>query len=231
MKGNARKTFEIIGPPGAGKSSLSRILNEKCSHIVAGISIWKLPRVLLTRSLIGSVPKLARVRLHRVGRSYDEEKQLVRLEALYRKLNSSDSAGRLGNAKAFFFDEGPVFAFSKLRVDRQGPDETTIGWEESFLDRWSDILDGVIFLDASNETLIERIRGRRKDHRIKFKDDAAIIEFLDRYRAAYYRVIRELKERGDLRAWKFSTDRIPLAEIGSGLIELADDHPAVRETH
>ena len=57
---------------------------------------------------------------------------------------------------------------------------------------WAQTLDVVIYLDASDDVLIERIRTRRQAHPVKDLPAEEVGRFLSAYRRAYERVIDDL---------------------------------------
>ncbi len=72
--------------------------------------------------------------------------------------------------------------------------------------RWAGRLDAVVWLDAPDEVLARRIRGREKPHRMKACSDEEISAFLARYREAYEGVLSELRAASGLKVIRVSTD-------------------------
>ena len=64
-------------------------------------------------------------------------------------------------------------------------------WQTAFQD-WANTLDLIIWLDAADRILIERIQARYKWHVMKGKQEDEIIQFLGEYRQAYEDVISML---------------------------------------
>lgn len=220
---------EIVGPSGAGKSTLSGELNNSDARVRAGITIWGLSFSLLLKSALASLPSIALLCLERRGIRRQEVKQVIRLEAFYRHLKTLTTRGDAKELRAFFLDEGVVFALAKLRADG-GMMKSAYAkqWEQKALDRWSEILDAIVWLDAPDALLVERIRSRAKDHRMKFRSDAVIYEFLARYRASYKQVISELQSRSRIRIIKLQSDNNSLELVTKAVLSLAQlDETAV----
>lgn len=218
-------TGEIIGPSGAGKSTLSNLLNTMNSSIVAGITIWGLPRWILAKSSFVSFPAFVRMVIEDGTFNLENGKQIIRLHAFYDYIRLSvlrkktiENRVSIESDNVLFLDEGAVFALSKIRADRQHYRRSMEQWEKNVLDRWSQMLDTIVWLDAPNSILIERIRTRRKNSRMKYKSDDEINEFLKRYRDAYLRTVTRLQARGDLRILKFDTHERSLESIADELI-------------
>ena len=85
--------------------------------------------------------------------------QMVRLGALRRAVRREADRHRV-----ILLDEGPVFALSWLDVffARNG-DRVPAAWRQHVVADWSQLLDVVVFIDASDVTLAERIRADRPD--------------------------------------------------------------------
>jgi deoxyadenosine/deoxycytidine kinase len=107
-------------------------------------------------------------------------------------------------------DEGPVFALSWLDVffARTGERAST-AWRRRVVADWASLLDVVVFIDASDSTLAQRIRSRDKEHLVKDSSDAEIFGFSAGFRNAFDRVIAELSKAGHLIVDALRTDRGP----------------------
>lgn len=174
--------IELAGPAGAGKTSVARLLRggdaTAGAEPVAG-------RVRLAGALSALLPRLAAARLSAPGRfwSRDELRSLGYLSAWQSRLKRGVAAGGL-----VVLDHGPVFRLASLTVD--GPPMTgtrafTRLWERR-AHEWGDLLDVVVWLDAPDAVLLQRIAGRKQQHRIKAAAPAEAEAFLARYRAAYH---------------------------------------------
>jgi hypothetical protein len=216
---------EIIGPSGAGKSWLSESLNECDAKVKAGLTVWGLPISLLLTSGLRTLPVLLRVSLFHRHIDTAELKQIIRLEAFYRYLKrGNDNDG----VNALFFDEGVVFALAKLRADsfNNVRNEYIERWESGVLDRWAGLIDAIIWLDAPDEMLIERINSRTKPHRMKNRPGPEVVEFLARYRQAYESVLDELVRRREMKVLRYRTDEFRTRALVKKILELRQLHLA-----
>lgn len=207
---------ELAGPSGAGKSTISALLNESDKGVTAGLTVWKIPRLSLVASGIASIPDITRLVAER--RRFDEHelKQVVRMRAFGRRLQRSMEF----KSSAVFLDEGVVFALAKLRADigAANMSRSMRRWEEKMLERWSQILDLVIWIDAPNQVLLDRIRTRPKRHRMKDEPAERVYSFLENYRDAYRFVLSELQSRGKTRVLQIGSGETEPAEIAGVIL-------------
>lgn len=218
-----RVVAEIVGPAGAGKSTLTKVLRERDGSLRTGLSVWGLPPTLLCLNAFLSLPRFVGLYRSRGRIRRDEVKLIVRLSALHQLLGRESSK----NYRTLLLDEGTIFALVKLLAFGDKPKSNRDGgarsnhldaWTQSLLNRWARRLDAVIWLDAPDEVLAERIRTRGKAHRVKDKTDEEIYAFLARYRESYERVISELTARHGLKVIRFSTESHSLEEMADQIL-------------
>lgn len=183
---------ELVGPAGAGKSTLAQNVHRADPNVHVGLSIWGLPRRRLISGAIALVPTVIVAAVRKRRLRWREVAQMIRLDALRRVLRRAKKAGKRGG-KTILLDEGPVFAISSLDLaiaQRGGkvPDK----WRRRALKRWARLLDTVILIDAPDAKLAERIRTRAKRHRMAKGSDVEIQRFAKGFRNAFARVIGDL---------------------------------------
>src|SRR5688572_9864778 len=171
-------TAEIIGPAGAGKSTLAGLLRGSDATIRTGLSIWGLPLHLLGASTFSSLPDLVSL-FGRRRFSLEDLKLVIQINALRRLLRRESEKGY----QALVLDEGGVFGLAKLRAFGAGSaGSDSISWMSSLFNQVGPTLDAVIWLDAPDAVLARRIRERDKPHRTKYLSEAEMCEHLARYR-------------------------------------------------
>jgi len=116
-------------------------------------------------------------------------------------------------------DEGPVFALSWLDVffARNG-DRVPASWRRRVITQWASLLDVVVFIDAADITLANRIRTREKPHMVKGLSDDEIFGFSAGFRRAFERTIGELSQAGPVAIDTLSTDTAPQDENTARLL-------------
>ena len=208
---------EIIGPAGAGKTSLSRLL-QSGDNVRAGLSLWGMPLTSLMVSAVASLPNLAAVCRNRERFDWEDLKLIVQHNALLRLIRRESAKGH----QTLLLDEGTVFALARLGAF--GPQDTVADhsdrWMQSLFNKLAPALNAVIWLDAPDAILASRIRERGKAHRMKERSDTEIADHLSRYRNSFERVVSELSKRNvdGFKVIRFSTDRMSLEEIATKVL-------------
>ena len=207
---------EIIGPAGAGKTTLTQLLRNR-NNLRVGLSVWKLPLWLLSVSALSSLPDLITFCRRREHLSWDDLKLVIQHNALLRLISREGAKGY----RALLMDEGNVFALAKLRAFGSDVMEQNEGGSmQNLVNKVVPTLDAVIWLDAPDRVLAQRIRERNKEHRMKDKSDAEIKEHLSLYRNSFEGVVNDLRKRNgsSLQVFRFSTDQQPLEQIAESVL-------------
>lgn len=208
MKRNRAVIVELVGPAGAGKTTLAHGASEVDASIRSGLSLWGLPKRRLISSAVALLPTILRARIKGSPFKPSEIAQMIRLGALRQVVEQEAQHHRV-----ILLDEGPVFALSWLDVffARNG-DQVPATWRQRVIGQWASLLDVVVFIDASDITLAHRIRTRDKPHMVKGLSDAEIFGFSDGFRRAFERAIGELAQAGPLVVDTLRTDTGPQDE-------------------
>lgn len=186
-RGAPARIVELVGPAGAGKSSIGGELTARHADGIVQGGVWGLPRLGLLRHACLLLPAGARgVRSQRPHAVADALLHLARVRTLYDMLHAANSSGAVR-----LLDEGPVFALAWLRMRHAGlvvggPLEAA--WHDAAA-RWARALDAIIWLDAPAVVLARRIRGRPKPHALKGAAAGEVEAFAAAFRAALDAVI------------------------------------------
>jgi len=181
---------ELIGPPGAGKSTVSRLLCAQERRVRPALGIWGLPRPLLARHAVRLLPELLATPGSTRAASLEIALQRIRLSAFHPFLVREARAPH----RVIQMDEGPIFALVWLRMFHPGALEASPlrRWWEREVARWSEAVDAVVLLDAPDRVLTERIRTRSKPHPVKDGTDGEILDFIAGFRAAFAQLAADL---------------------------------------
>ncbi len=205
---------EIIGPAGAGKTTLSRVLSERGENILIGAEI-ELRKMEHIPIFVSNAPLLLPVTLRRCRHSrwftWDEIKALVYLKAWPRVLRQQAT----NNGTTILLDHGPIFKLATLLAF--GPDKLRSQdfepWWNRMFRQWAYTLDMVIWLDAPDTILKERINTRDQRHVVKEKSELEIFQFLARYRISYEQILEKLRANGGPTLLQFDTYRASIEQI------------------
>ena len=212
-------TAEIIGPAGAGKSTLVSLLGKQDVTIRTGLSLWGLPFPLLATGALSSLTDVFSLcSQHRF--SLEDLKLVIQINALRQLLRRESEKGY----RLMLLDEGEVFGLARLRAYGAGClSSDSITWMSHLLNRVAPTLDAVIWLDAPDAVLAQRIRERAKPHRTKNLQEEKICEHVARYRSAFEQIMAELTQRSQVKVISFRTDSQPLEEIANRIRATAEN--------
>ena len=204
------RVVEIVGPAGAGKTTIYQALD--CHH--ESIRLENFPDVrkiaaapFFISNGLQLIPSL--IRLYRPS-----SRLLTRREFAWMTILSGWSAllrkESQDGSKAIILDQGPLYLLAEMRVFgpeylRQKAAERL--WQDLY-GRWIATLHMVVWLDAADEVLLDRIRTRRQEHIVKTEPATVVFEFLDRYRTEYEHLLSILTTKmASLRVLRFDTGR------------------------
>jgi shikimate kinase len=216
--------LELVGPAGAGKTTLSRTLCQRDPRMVAGLRVGKARQARLTlQHSAALLPTF--LRRHRSDRWFNR----AELRAMAYLAGWPEVLGRdAPEPRVTLLDHGPVFRLAVLR--EFGPALTRSGAFERHwsleLERWGALLDRVVWLDASDDVLMERIRQREQDHGVKEGSDEAVRAFLGRYRTRLEDVLGRLSKAGGPTALRFDTARQSSEQIAASVLSVLPGCPA-----
>lgn len=183
--------FEIVGPAGVGKTAALQAIARLAPLIRTGVRIDRMRQLpTIAWSLLALTPALADMFLADAREFWPGLRHLSRLRTLPAEIAQAQASGH----QAILLDEGPVFSLGRLSVFHHaatGRGSLARQWSHE-LERWSTVLSGIVYLDAKNDVLSERIRRRPKPHQVKNQSDREVNEFLDGYRAAYQVILNRL---------------------------------------
>jgi hypothetical protein len=153
----------------------------------------------------------------------------VRLRALPRAIARASAKS---GSEIILLDEGPVFSLGRLSVFQQanrGAGRIARAWRAE-VDRWATRLDAVVWIDAPDNVLADRIRTRAKDHQVKGGADEEIADFLARYRQAYREILDRLTASGSVAMVQLDTANVAVDaaadRVRATLERLARQHNA-----
>jgi hypothetical protein len=198
--------IELVGPAGAGKTTLAHRLGASREAPRRRLSLWGLPRWALFASAVALVPSMVAAATRGRPLRGAELAQMIRLDALRRVVRRE-----IRREGILLLDEGPVFALSWLEVVCRRNGDPTVGtWRRRIIADWASLLHAVVRLDASDAAIAQRIRSRAKSHPVKHAPDAEIYRFTAEFRRAFDLVLGDLAAAGSLEIMRLDTEGEPL---------------------
>lgn len=215
------RVIEIIGPAGAGKTTLYNELNKYPGQIHLG----KLPnpRKINNAPLffwygIQLIPTLFRVRK-------TNSRQFNRREFAWLSILYGWSHILQRDLKKFsqviVLDQGPVYLLADMR--EFGPEyllskDAEKLWRDLYR-RWAATLDMVVWLDTNENELFERIHTRNKNHPLKNASIPVSHEFFTAYRRAFDYALSMLEANSSgFRVLRVDTSRQKPSQIAESLL-------------
>lgn len=217
----AAQVIELVGPAGAGKTGLLRAIAQRAPTVRTGVRLDRVRTMpLVARHAITLLPATLELFFADPRSLWPALRHLGRLGAFPAELERA----RGSRHQTILLDEGPVFSLGRLSVFQRANEG--LGWLgrewNAEVVRWSEMLTGVILLDADNEVLSQRIRNRPKHHSVKNGSDREVFGFLDRYRAAYREIVTRLTAGGRVQIVEFDTTRQPFDAIATDIVTALD---------
>jgi deoxyadenosine/deoxycytidine kinase len=216
--------IEVAGVAGAGKSTLTRSVCEPPGFHVGGFIHARRPSHLL--QVVMATPRSIRVLVsggwRSPGMSWAEFKLMVYVTR-WRSVLRRETARRGGIT---VLDQGPIYALVRLKAEAK-PFTTTRAferWWDAMLGLWARELEVVVWLDAPDEVLRERINGRPQHHRQKGERADEAQRFLSRYRLAFEDALSTMEALGTPEVLRYDTQRTTTAQLASTIRPLLMAH-------
>jgi len=189
--GKSPLVVEISGPAGAGKTTLVQALDQCHEKIVTGVRLRKIGYIpFFVSNTFFLLSTFLRHYRHSRWFTWRQTRSMVYLKAWHHVLERQVS----NNDMVTVLDHGPIYRLALLR--EFGPEITKSQlyerWWDSMLKQWATIMHMVVWLDAPDAVLLERIHTRNRWHIIKGKSGQEAYEFLARYRTSYEQTITRL---------------------------------------
>jgi hypothetical protein len=209
--------FELVGPAGAGKTSVLQAIAQRDATLCGGIRLSRFERATgALRTLHVWGPAAATLFLSAPGAAPGALRHVLRVRTLRDVLERP-----VPRQKAVLLDEGPVFSLARLRALGARRTPTLLNHEARYLNAWGEELDGIIWLDACDTVLAQRIRTRAKAHRVKHSTDIVVRGFLEGYRQLYQEVLADFQRCG-VPVHTFDTSQVLPGDVVDSVLQLIE---------
>ncbi len=200
---------EVIGPAGAGKTSLIKSLTQANKNIFKDTkpSLWSIRNTpYLAHSILCLLPIFLREPLNSIRLSSRELYCLIYLNGWYNVLGHRTPV----NCKLNLMDHGPIYMLTSLLEfgPRITKNQHFKKWWDIALKHWASSLDMIIWLEAPNSILVNRINTRDSWHIVQEKPEEEMHNFLIRYRNSFEQVISMSKAyNNNLDVLRYDTEK------------------------
>ena len=214
---------EIIGVAGSGKSSLARALEGQGYFGPPFISASN-PRHLAV--MLRSLPRLWLLVAHNLIRrprfSWADFKLMAYITGWRQFLGTTPGL----SASTLVFDQGPLYALGRLEAKGLGIASTRTyeRWWREMLRSWAAEISLIVWVDATNEKLLERINERPQDHAIKGLPTDDGIRFIDHYRTVFNRLLALVEKQDASEIARFDTTTLDTDRLAQLVGKLVRNH-------
>jgi deoxyadenosine/deoxycytidine kinase len=204
---------ELVGLAGTGKTTLLEALSQHHPQIRSGV---RLPKMSWVSAGIQTSPFWLPTLIRQVfpsqrGFNSFELRSMVYLQAWYWQL---EQVPRPENWVTVF-DHGPIFRLALLREFEPQivHSDRFEQWWNAMLEQWTTTLDLIIYLEAPNDILLERIQKREhQKHTVKGQSQEYAYNFLARYRRTYQQILDRLMAESRLEVLRCNTHEESVAQ-------------------
>lgn len=204
---------ELVGLAGTGKTTLIEGLSQHHPQMRSGVRLPKMSWVSTSIQMTPLwLPTVFRQFPSSRGFNSAELRSMLYLQAWHRQLEQQPPERNWLTV----FDQGPIFRLALLR--EFGPklvrSERFEQWWNAMLEQWTTTLDLIIYLEAPDDILLERIQKREhQKHTVKGQSREYAYNFLARYRRAYQQILDRLMSEGRLEVLRCNTHEESVEQV------------------
>jgi thymidylate kinase len=184
------KIIEVVGMAGTGKSTLSKGLLSSVDH---NYGVFRLDKSQYLLTVINSFFYNIPVFIENIlNKKHDRSaiKHLLHYKAAIKNLIDLDGTSN----DVLILDQGPIFLYVSMCLFELNSNVGSRIREQYKCDlfEFSNILDGVIYLDAPVDQLHKRVVERGSEHQILNITEGKAASFLNEYSSSYEETLAEI---------------------------------------
>lgn len=194
---------ELVGPAGAGKTTLARELTRRDPGIREGLRLTRARHLRYWLSCLVRFAPLLAGGSAPAGPILDRGRlrSMAYLEGWLGEARRGDAFGTW----AVLLDHGPLYRLAQLQASGSPPSFEQ--WWNGMRSRWLDTLDLVFWLDAPGDVLSDRIVARPRWHVTKDLSQEERDGFVAGQRAALANLVDDVARLGRSRVVRLDTER------------------------
>ena len=223
---------EVAGVAGAGKSTLTRLLCQSeadCNR--ADFIHARTPEHLayIAHSLPRLLPILAGHLRPRTRLTWAEFKLMVYVTEWHRFLNRKPEYDH----GCTLLDQGPIYALVRLKAESKGAAANPAfeEWWNQMLDLWAGQLSAIVWLDAPDQVIWDRINERMQRHKTKGEPPDVGRRFITKYRQLFDEVLDHINTPGGPEILRFDTSEMGSEQTAEQLGPIMEAHSGRRRGH
>jgi len=185
------RTLEVVGVAGTGKTTLAHALAQADPTATYSRGLSKSQHPLpFVRHCLRACPDF----LTALALGHDVRNEIADQVVI-------DTLGEVVERSScrLVFDQGPLYRLARMQTLRGGT------WWLNAIHHWSHLIDRVVWLDAPDELLLERVLARDKPHRLKQLTGVAAKDLLTDHRREYLELLDLIKETHPVSIVRFNT--------------------------
>ena len=221
---NSSRIIELIGPPGSGKTTLTKIFQQRNTDLEITIfpyfrEVSQIP--FFAKSLISFSPTL--LHFFKNDRGQTLTWRDIALMTILNNWNDVLVERSLRSGKTIILEEGAICLLAKLSAfgSEVLKNEVSAGWWKEVYQKWAQTIALVIQLDTPISTLLKRIRSREAQYEIGTMSNEQATEYLTRIQESQENVLSHLvAESNSPRLYRCSTVERSPEQIYTELAEV-----------
>jgi cytidylate kinase len=206
--------MELAGLAGSGKTTISKFLCGYGGHFALAPDI-ELRKAAHLPFFFKHIRSWLPFYLHRESTDRELNWSELKYITYLKEWSAMMRRQPAHKGKVLLLDHGPVFRLATLR--EFGPAKLKSpafrDWWDRLYRQWAHGLDVIVWLDAPDETLADRINARGQRHSMKGRPRTEAADFLMRYRMSYLYTLERLMHFRQPALLQFDTSAVPVENI------------------